>query len=78
MSNTLFTDTVDKKVVGMEEDFRGIFEQTLSSFLDRAVQVKYDGPSVFEFKALKAALPGEIVFATLVATEGGRERFSLL
>jgi flagellar motor switch protein FliN/FliY len=55
----------------MEEDFRSIFEKTLSSFLDRSVVIKYNGPSIFEFKKLKASLPGEVIFATLTVAEGG-------
>jgi flagellar motor switch protein FliN len=54
----------------MEENFRGILEQTLSSFLDRPVPVKYAGTNPFDFKTLKRLLPGEIVFVSMNTIDG--------
>ena len=71
MDSTIFNETLDRKISGMEEKFRSILEQTLSSFLERQIPVTTRGPKTFEFKDMKSALPGEVVLATMVATEGG-------
>ena len=71
MDNAIFNETQDRKIAGMEEKFRSILEQTLSSFLERQIPVTTRGPKTFEFKDMKSALPGEVVVATMMATEGG-------
>ncbi|MBI5058316.1 flagellar motor switch protein FliN [candidate division KSB1 bacterium] len=69
MSDTLISAGVDRKVLAMESNFRRLLERSLLTFLDRAVPVTLTGPEPFEFKDVKALLPGEIVLATLTATE---------
>jgi flagellar motor switch protein FliN len=74
LANLLFNDVLDRKLEGMEDKFRGFMEQSLTAFLERPVSVSIQGPQPFEFKEFKASLPGELVCATLVATEGGPGR----
>jgi len=71
LDNVIFTESLDRKIAGMEEKFRSILEQTLSSFLERQIPVVMRGPKTFEFKDMKSALPGEVVVANMLATEGG-------
>jgi flagellar motor switch protein FliN len=74
LGSILFNEALDRKVEATEEKFRAIFEQSLGTFIERAVTVTSQGPSEFDFKELKAQLPGEVVFVTLTASEGGPGR----
>jgi flagellar motor switch protein FliN len=56
----------------MESNFRSLLERSLLTFLDREIPVTLTGPTAFEFKDVKALLPGEIVLATLTATDAVR------
>lgn len=78
MGNILLNDALDQKLVDMQEQFRGIFEQTLGGMLGRPVAVTSRGPEEFQFKELKAAMPGEVVATTLTATEGGPGKIVLV
>jgi flagellar motor switch protein FliN/FliY len=71
LSNALFNDTIDRKLLDMENMFRAIVEKSLSSMLDKPVPVRLTGPKEFEFKEFKGQIAGEVVFAALTATEGG-------
>ena len=71
MGNLLLNDALDQKVEQAEELFRGTLEESLRGFLEREVTVQAQGPQVFDFKELKAALPGEVVIASMTVTEGG-------
>lgn len=79
MDSALFNETLDRRITDMEEKFRSIFEQSISSFIERQVPVTARGPQTFDFKEMKSSLPGEVVLATLVATEGcpGKTLFAL-
>jgi flagellar motor switch protein FliN/FliY len=74
LDSTTSNGTLDNMIAGMEESFRSIFEQSLTSFLERQVAVKARAPQPFEFKELKSSLTGEVVLAALTATEGGPGR----
>jgi flagellar motor switch protein FliN len=74
LANVLYNEVLDRKLEGMEDKFRSFMEQSLTAFLERPVGVTVQGPQPFEFKEFKASLPGEVVCATLVATEGGPGR----
>lgn len=71
MGSILLSDALDQKLAAMEEQFRSLFEQSISGMLGRAVAVTAEGPTEFQFKELKAAMPGEVVSTALTATEGG-------
>jgi flagellar motor switch protein FliN len=70
LGNILFSDVLDQKLVDTEDKFREILEQSLSQFLEKQIPVKMESPVSFEFKELKASLPGELIVVTMVATEG--------
>ncbi|MDD5088266.1 MAG: flagellar motor switch protein FliN [bacterium] len=71
MGNLLLNDVLDQKVEQAEELFRTVLEESLRGFLEREVTVQAQGPQEFDFKELKAALPGEVVIASMTVTEGG-------
>lgn len=71
MSSIVFNEMLDQKLIEMEERFRGLLEQYLATLFDRPVAVKGRRPEAFDFKELKASLPGEIVVVALNATYGG-------
>ena len=71
MANVIFNETLDRKMQDTEDKFRLVLEQSLSSILERAIPVRAGSAELFEYKELKAALPGEVVCVTLTATEGG-------
>jgi len=74
LDSVIFNEVLDRKVAGMEELFRSTLEQSLATFLERNVPVSMIGPSEFDFKELKASLPGEVVLVSSTATDGGPGR----
>lgn len=71
MDSVIINEALDRHIAGADEKLRAFLEQSLTSFLEREIKVSSGGPQVFEFKELKAALPGEVVLASLTATDGG-------
>lgn len=71
MDNVIINEAIDRKIASATDRLRGVLEQSLTSFLEKEVKVSATGPEVFDFKELKAALPGEVVFVSLTATDGG-------
>jgi flagellar motor switch protein FliN/FliY len=74
LDSVIINEALDRQIAGADERLRAILEQSLTSFLEREVKVGSSGPQVFDFKELKAALPGEVVFVSLTATDGGPGR----
>lgn len=74
MGNLLLNDVLDRKVEQAEELFRATLEESLRGFLEREITVQAQGPQEFDFKELKAALPGEVVIASMTVTDGGPGR----
>lgn len=70
MSETLTNPAIDQRLLSLEQKFCNTLEKSLGTFLERAVPVKAEAPVALEFKDLKAALPGDIVFVTLTLGEG--------
>ena len=66
----MHNEVLDKKLQGAEEQFRQVFEQSLTSSLERQVTVEMKGPELFEFKSFKAAMPGELLCVTFTAIDG--------
>jgi flagellar motor switch protein FliN len=71
LDNVIINEAIDRKIAGATERLGGVLEQSLTAFLEREVKVSTTGPEVFNFKELKAALPGEVVFVSLTSTDGG-------
>jgi flagellar motor switch protein FliN/FliY len=71
LDSVIVNEALDRYIAGADERMRATLEQSLTSFLEREIKVASQGPQVFDFKELKAALPGEVVFVSLTATDGG-------
>jgi flagellar motor switch protein FliN len=71
LDSVIINEALDRSIAGAAERLREILEQSLTSFMEREVKVRITGPEIFDFKELKAALPGEVVFVNLTATDGG-------
>jgi flagellar motor switch protein FliN/FliY len=71
LDNVIVNEALDHHIAGADEKLRATLEQSLTSFLEREIKVASGGPQVFDFKELKAALPGEVVIVSLTATDGG-------
>jgi flagellar motor switch protein FliN/FliY len=70
LSETAISLSVDQRLQNLEQQFRALFERALATFLERPVEVRAEPPAPLEFKDLKAALPGDIVFATVTLSDG--------
>jgi flagellar motor switch protein FliN len=74
LNSILFNEVLDRKLEALEERFRDILEKCLETSLEKKIAVTSAGPRPFEFKEFRAQLSGEVVFASMIATEGGPGR----
>lgn len=75
MSSVMLNEYLDERLAHMEEKFCDVLRKSLSSSLNKEIPVEYVGPADFDFKELKAELPGEVVFVSMNVVEGGPGRW---
>jgi flagellar motor switch protein FliN len=65
MSEVFHSAVTEDSRVKSERHFSEQFRKSLSTFIERPLEVTLDGPFAFDFKELKAYLPGEVVMCTV-------------
>ncbi len=67
--------SVDKRATELQEQVATAFREQLESALRTELKVKSAGPYQFDFKELKSALPGEVLFATVIVGPNGSKMY---
>ncbi|MCB1059361.1 MAG: flagellar motor switch protein FliN [Calditrichaeota bacterium] len=65
MSEVFHNAVTEDSRVKAERHFSEQFRKSLGSFIERQLEVVLDGPFAFDFKEVKAYLPGEVVMCTI-------------
>lgn len=65
MSETFRVAVTEDSRVRAEQSFGQHFAKSLGSYIERQIEVEIDGPYAFDFKEVKALLPGEVVACTV-------------
>lgn len=79
MSEVFRSAISEESRVTAEKQFTDQFTASLRSFIEREIRVEQVGPFAFEYREVKATLPGEIVICTILASDlsAGKTHFLL-